>query len=259
MKNKSQYPRTTSKRRVIDMDGMWNFKFDRDGRGDLDNWKEGLKASSNNLPSSSFKDLFLTKEEKEFTGNIWYETNFYIPGEWEGMKLDIIFGPATHFTTVYVNGKEIASHKEGGLPFNANINDVVKFNMENLLVVKVNNELSKDILPAGLERYVKLLAIPKENVEDFTLNYTLEGSDVRVDYVVDTNGGHQVRITIYDEDSSIVAQTEGKKNAILIEDVKLWNANNPYLYTFKFEIIDDGGKVILDEYIEEVGIRIVEV
>lgn len=211
---------------------------------------------------ASFNDFFVDKDAREYAGDIWYETKLYVPSEWADMDLDIRFDAATHVATVYVNGEEVARHKGGFLPFNANINKVVKFDEENIVVVKINNELSREILPvgetitlengkkmvkpffdffnyAGLQRSVRLVATPKESIVDFTVNHKLQGEDASVDYIVETTGNSEVYITVYDEDGKQVAQASGKSGTILIKNARLWNVLDAYLYTFKLEIKDE--------------------
>ncbi|NLZ81313.1 MAG: beta-glucuronidase [Clostridiales bacterium] len=280
MANRLLYPRNSATRRILDMDGMWNFKFDYENKGDASNWKNGLNDTTTIPVPASFNDFFVDKDSREYAGNIWYETKLYVPSEWSEMDLDIRFDCATHFATVYVNGVEVTKHKGGFLPFNANINRVVKFDEENTVVVKINNELSRETLPvgqtitlengkrmvkpyfdffnyAGLQRSVRLVATPKESVVDYTVNHILEGNDARIEYKVETTGETQVYVSLYDEDSILVASAEGKEGSLLVKSANLWNVLDAYLYTIKMEI-KDNDKVI-DEYKEEVGIRTVEV
>lgn len=280
MANRLLYPRNSATRRVLPMDGMWNFKFDYNNEGDIQNWKNGLKDATTIPVPASFNDFFVDKDAREFAGDVWYETKLYVPSEWADMDLDIRFDAATHFATVYVNGEEVAKHKGGFLPFNANINKVVKFDTENTVVVKINNELSRETLPvgktitlengkkmvkpyfdffnyAGLQRSVRLVATPKESIVDFTVNHHLMGEDAKVDYIVETTGENEVYITVYDEDRKQVATAKGKEGSILIENARLWNVLDAYLYTFKIEI--KNGDTLIDEYNEEIGIRTVEV
>ena len=70
---------------------------------------------------ASFQDFYTDKDIREFTGDMWYETRFFVPGEWEGRDIFIRFGAATHRAFVYVNGKKITEHEGGFLPFLANI------------------------------------------------------------------------------------------------------------------------------------------
>lgn len=280
MANKLLYPRSSATRRVLSMDGMWKFKFDNEQRGDIDNWKNGLKDPEFIPVPASFNDFFVDKDAREYAGDIWYETSFNVPREWADMDLDIRFDCATHFATVYVNGEEVTQHKGGFLPFNANINNVVKYDTENIVVVKINNELSRETLPvgqtitlengkkmvkpyfdffnyAGLQRSVRLVATPKESIVDFTVNHNLIGDDAKVDYSVETTGSNQVYITVYDEEGNQVATSKGKEGSINIENARLWNVLDAYLYTFKIEIKE--GNNLIDEYKMEIGIRTVEV
>ena len=71
------------------------------------------------------------------------------------MHVDLRFAALTHRGTVYVNGREIISHEGGFLPFSARIDDVVRWNEKNLVVVKGNNELSFTSLPAGFTQTLK--------------------------------------------------------------------------------------------------------
>lgn len=203
MANKLLYPRFSPTRRIINMDGMWKFSFDYEDKGDTNSWKDGLKDYTFIPVPASFNDFFTDKDSREYIGNVWYETEVFVPKELSGTDLDIRFGSATHDAIVFVNGVEITSHKGGFLPFNANINDLVKYDTYNRVVVKINNELSLESLPcgqiktlsngrrmaipyfdffnyAGIHRPVNLVSTPKESIVDFTVNHFLDGNDAKV-------------------------------------------------------------------------------
>jgi beta-glucuronidase len=74
MANKLLYPRNSATRRMIDMNGMWKFKFDYDNQGDKENWKEGLKNATSIPVPASFNDFFTDKDSREYAGDFWYET-----------------------------------------------------------------------------------------------------------------------------------------------------------------------------------------
>ena len=280
MANEMLYPKNTSTRQVISLDGMWKFKFDPHRLGEQEEWYKGLTDTDWIPVPSSFNDLFTDKDSREYAGDFWYETDFFISSDWKSKDLDLRFGSATHRAVVFVNGKRITSHIGGFLPFNASIHEAVEFDELNRVVVQLNNELDATTLPvgktvtlkngkkmvkpffdffnyAGLQRSVSLVITPKESILDFTVNHELNGQDAIVHYDVETTGTEKVEIEVYDEDSQLVAVQSGKTNAISIPNANLWRPLNAYLYTFR--ILIKNRTTILDEYVEDIGIRTVAV
>lgn len=280
MINSMLYPRTTVSRRTVSLGGMWKFKFDPTDIGVEKNWKDGLHEADLMPVPASFADFFTDKDSREYAGNFWYQTDAFIPGEWQGNDIYLRFEAATHRATVYVNGNKLFFHEGGFLPFQVNITNHVKYNSDNQVVVMLNNELSHATLPAGeslvlkngrkmnkpyfdffnysgLQRDVKLVMMPKEAVVDFTVNHKIEGTKAYVSYEVVTTGEHEVSLNIYNEENVPVASAVGKTGIISIEDAKLWNVLDPYLYRFEINILD--GTQVIDSYYEEIGIRTVEI
>lgn len=274
------YPRSTVSRRVVSMDGMWNFQLDEKGAGTECGWNEGLPAPDQLPVPASFQDFYTEKEIREYTGDFWYEKEMFVPGEWEGKSVLVRFGCATHRAEVYVNGVKITEHEGGFLPFVADVTEVVRYNASNKVVVKVNNELTETNIPcgqtitlssgkkmskpyfdffnySGLQRSVYLMAVPKESVFDITTNYELCGNDAKVSYEIETTGDHPVCVELYDEANNLAAQSEGKQGVLEVKDAHLWEVHNAYLYRLVVKIVD-GGEV-LDEYDTEIGIRTVKV
>ena len=54
---------------------------------------------------ASFADLYTDKELRDFCGDVWYETSFFVPGELQGSIVELRFGAVAHRAEVYVNGK----------------------------------------------------------------------------------------------------------------------------------------------------------
>ena len=274
------YPVSSASRRVVSLDGMWKFQFDPESAGVGANWANGLPAPVLMPVPSSFCDLFTDKDSREYCGDFWYETDFFVPGEWNGSDVVIRFGSATHRARVFVNGVEVTSHEGGFLPFNADVTEIVRYNQYNKLAVLLNNELNEYMLPAGrtavlsngkkvaapyfdfynyagLQRPVKLLCLPKEQVTDFSVVHHLNGADADVDYTVVTNGDHDCVVEVYDAEGNKVAESTGKTGTLHIANAHLWNVHASYLYNFVVRIMD--GTAIVDEYYEKIGVRTFEI
>ncbi|MFW5873647.1 MAG: beta-glucuronidase [Bacillota bacterium] len=280
MTNSFLYPIETKTRRVVDISGIWNFKIDRNNEGRDNGWKNGLKDSTLMAVPSSYNDIFTDKSIREHVGDVWYETDFYIPSDWKNKNIDIRFGSATHRAVVWVNGEKVASHEGGYMPFSGRLNDVVNFDEKNKVVVVVNNELDYTTIPcgkiqemsdgkrfifpffdffnySGLHRNVKLVTTPKENIHDITIDTDIDGDKGIVNYEVITTGESKVFIEVVDENENVAATAENKEGEITINDVKLWQPGNAYLYNFHAKIMEDDE--VIDEYVLPIGIRTVEV
>lgn len=269
------YPRETVSRRVASLDGFWNFKFDPKSVGEKDGWTKGLKDAISMPVPASFNDILTDKDSREYCGDFWYEKDVFVPGEWEGKDIIVRFGNGSQKATVFMNGVKICEHLGGYLPFNALVTDVVKYNAYNKLSVLLNNELSEENIPvgktqvlangkkvnapyfdffsyAGLQRPVKLLALPKERVLDYETKYTIDGKNATVSYKVETNGKSKVLVELLDKNGKKVACGEGKSGKLEVKNAKLWNVWNtgkPYLYTIKITLASG------DEYFDTIGIR----
>ncbi len=273
------YPCESSARRVVSLDGMWRFAFDPQGQGVDKGWTMALPESITMPVPASFCDFFTDKDSREYCGDFWYETDFFVPGEWEGKDIAVRFGSVTHHARIFVNGVEVTAHEGGFLPFDAAVTDIVRYNQHNHLAVLANNELNETMLPAGrtttlsngkkmatpyfdfynyagIHRPVKLMALPKERVLDFSVVHSLSGTAADVAYTVTTNGDHAVCVDVYDG-AEKVAHADGKGGTLHIENVRLWNVHAAYLYSFVIRITD--GETVVDEYHEKIGIRTFEI
>lgn len=279
--NTMLYPIHSVSRRVISLDGLWKFQFDRKEEGLAQQWhSQGLPDPISMPVPASFNDFFTDKESREFCGDFWYETEVFVPGEWEGQTLMLRFGAATHRASVYVNGIVAGSHEGGFLPFALDITAAVRYNAANRICVKINNQLSHTSLPAGrtvtlangtkickpyfdfynyggLNRSVHLVCLPRERIEDFEVVHALTADGSRTDYKVVTTGDHKVSVQVYDADGNLVSESEGKTGSLAIKGTRLWQVRNAYLYRFVICILD--GDTVLDEYFDDIGIRTVEI
>ena len=222
MANKYLYPQNSATRQVVDLSGMWKFAFDFESEGDVKGYKNGIPDGILLPVPASFADFFTEKPYKEYTGDFWYETEFYADIAWADRDVDIRFYAAAHVAEVYFNGEKVAYHHGGFLPFTINVNKQLKYGVPNRIVVKLNNELSHTTLPcgeykvlkngrkltapyfdffnySGLIRPVKLVITPKNSIVDITLNHRTESKTAYTDYTVETVGDCNVNLEVFDE------------------------------------------------------------
>ena len=144
------YPVENKVREVKNLSGIWNFKMDYDNVGIQEEWQK--VALTDTIPMavpSSYNDLFTEEREKEHVGYVWYEKSFIIPNSWNGQRIVLRFGSATHHATVWVDGTEVVKHKGGFLPFEADITEMIERSSleEHRVTVALSNILDWTCIP----------------------------------------------------------------------------------------------------------------
>ncbi len=179
---------------------------------------------------------------------------------------------ANSSATVYLNGKELATHHGGYSTWRVDLTD--SLTVSNLIVIAVDNSANETVYPqmadftfyGGLYRDVNLICV---NESHFDLDYygapglkitpAVEGTDAKVEieaYVTNSKMGQQLKYTIKAACGCVVAETVTADTTVTLDiaDVHLWNGRkDPYLYTATIELIEDGK--VLDNVSSRFGCR----
>ena len=274
------YPENTPTRTAMKLDGMWKFCLDWESAGEANGWADGIPGHDMIPVPASFQDFYTDKDTREYTGDMWYETDIIIPRAMQGERVFLRFGAATHRAEIFINGIKTGGHEGGFLPFLVEITDKARYGEANKVVVKVNNELNETNIPcgrtitlrngkkmtkpyfdfynySGLQRSVFLLAVPEKSIFDIDLDYKINGCNARINYLIRTTGEGEIKIQLFDEDGSMVAESAGPEGMLNVENAHLWQVRNAYLYRLSVTLSDKGA--MLDSYDMEIGIREVSI
>ncbi|HEL1141615.1 TPA: beta-glucuronidase [Streptococcus equi subsp. zooepidemicus] len=272
------YPILTKTRKIYDLGGLWQFKL-----GDH-NPQELLASDELMVVPTSFNDVVVDKDKRNYIGDFWYERFVDVP-DLADEELVLRFGSVTHNATVYVNGQALGQHKGGFTPFEVLVPETHYQDNQIKVSVCANNILDYTSLPvgnyseetqedgsikkivkenfdffnyAGIHRPVKLMVRPKCHISDITITSDLseDMTSALVEVSVETSAAvDEVKVTIFDEEHKLVAQAiDGKAR---LDKVRLWEVLDAYLYTAHVEIIVDGN--VVDSYDEPFGIRSITV
>ena len=270
------YPVQNQARSVQSLDGLWRFAFDPKAEGDAAGWTKALPNPISMPVPASFSDFFTTHEERDYVGDFWYETDFFLPQQFPE-KVYVRFGSVTHRAVIYCNGVEVARHEGGFLPILADVTAAARRGQNNRITVRANNELSESTLPcgtqkvlaggrkiskpyfdfynySGIQRSVWLVGTPAEAITDYSLSYELEGADALVHYTVEGGGSRPIHVSMVDAEGNTVAQGNGSTGTLRVTNAHLWQVRNAYLYRFVIEAGEG-----YDRYEEKVGIRTVKI
>ncbi len=280
------YPVVTDSRALIDLSGIWAFRLDN-GEGFEEKWygRPLVDAVTMAVPAS-YNDLKDDMAYRDHYGWVFYQTTFHIPVFMKQERILLRMEAVTHTAKVYINGIEVCHHKGGFLPFEAEINRHIKMG-DNLLTIAVDNRIDHSTLPVGSEnlggvmliggtekncgtvrpqnkpnfdffnycgitRPVKIYTTPQAYIKDISLRATVEGTTGVLHYEVETCGEGEVRVEVCDREGTGLTSAAGACQSLILENVKLWQPLNAYLYKIKVTFAED-------IYILPYGVRTVKV
>ena len=191
----------------------------------------------------------------------WYKKTVTLEEKKEGMRYFLYFGGVYENATLWVNDKEIGTHKYGYSSFQMDITDEIKAG-DNELLMRVDNSVTpadRWYSGCGIYRNVALHIVPEEHLDlwEIQVHTKLEGADAIVEVETNTTLPVQgilclIRKSIENDDADtnntdindtdyedaeaqevLFAETSESLDGTLqfhVKNAKLWSADDPQLY-----------------------------
>ena len=234
---------------MIRINNDWEFIF---------KWQDGFErgagsAESVRLPHTVREMPLHCGDMSDYETVCGYRRYLNVPTESEGSRVFARFDGAAHIATVYLNGKEIATHRSGYTSFRVELTDYLKYGKGNLLAVKLDCTENPAVPPfgflidyltyGGLYRDVWLDIRPKKLISDLFV-YTPDLNSACVSCSADLGPVDRLRFEIYDQGGTLVEDREGEcgqmQMTLDVSGARPWSIYDPVLYRCRVTLIEDG-------------------
>jgi len=215
------------------------------------------------------------------TNRLWYQRTFKIPRGWKGKNVLLNFGAVDWEAMVWVNGKEVGTHRGGYDGFSFDITDALKPSGEQEIVLSVWDPADAGPQPrgkqvrnphgiwytptSGIWQTVWLEPVSRTHIVSLRIIPDLDASAVIIQTEARSANGKGVTasLEVLDgkkvlqrakiETSSEVGETVSPRVSLDVPDAKPWSSFSPFLYGLRVTLLEDGKKV--DEVESYFGMR----
>ncbi|MEM3980355.1 MAG: glycoside hydrolase family 2 TIM barrel-domain containing protein [Ignisphaera sp.] len=265
-----------SLRSRVSLEGFWWFKLDPQNVGENEQWFK-IPPGDKDLVyvPAAFNEQ--NPDWDQYEGFMWYWREFFVPREFSGKKVFLVFEGAGYRVKVWVNGAFVGDHECCYTKFSLDVSRHILFGEVNNIAVEIDNRVTPDSIPpgeglnytyydffpyGGIIRPVYLEFVAEDHVEDVIVDTDHEGClKVRVDVVCRKDC--RIRLRLTDRDGKTVYSSEATVDNGKVEveaqvpKVIPWSPEKPYLYTLWVELLVDNKPV--DIVYERIGFRKFEV
>jgi hypothetical protein len=258
-------------RETLDLSGSWELIFDNRNEGIeqgwiYQEWPEEL-VEPTNIPAI----WNLTRPQYE--GVVFYRKAFAVPLEWKGAATEIQFKGASYRLEAWLNGTYLGSHEGSYTPFCFDITSSLRFESENILIVRVAGlSKTRDVdgmhlyhSPASKQswyyRYGGLwgsVILEKKTLlccERICVEPNLQQETAFVEVVVNNrnfyNSPFNLKLVIFDPKGDEVLKEIADLTAqpgrstftyhVKLDDPIPWDCDSPALYTIRIQVKDSRG------------------
>lgn len=186
---------------------------------------------------------------------LWYKKTISVPGV-KNKNIILHFGAVDWLCTVFVNGKEVATHQGGYDPFSIDITTSLKKGSRQEIAVRVWDPSDDGPQPRGKQvkkpqsiwytpvtgiwQTVWLEAVPKTYIVGTKQTPDVDQKLLRVSAQVENlQPGDQVSVSAWDGASKIAEQVlpATGETSLAIQNAKLWSPDRPFLYDLRYSVL----------------------
>ena len=259
----------------LNLNGLWQYDI-RDKVADLPESMDIMFDTSGEIlvPFPVESALSGVKRPLLPEQHLWYKRTFTVPTGWLGQKLLLHFGAVDWEATVWVNGKQVGTHRGGYTPFSFEISEHVQFSGENELVVAVwdptdtfGQERGKQVLApkniwytavSGIWQTVWLEPIPQTAISRLKLTPDIDSEQLETAvFLTGDTSGIEVQVELFDGDQPVAQATVAYDHAqpltLQVLNPKLWSPESPFLYDLRVTVLRDDE--VVDQVTSYVGMR----
>lgn len=248
------------RREWLNLNGKWNFEIDKSKSGlEKKYYEPQTKLDSTIVVPFCPESVLSGVEYKDFMDAVWYSREFTVPEKFADLKTILHFGAVDYKATVYVNGKEVGTHKGGYISFEFDITDYLK-DGTNVLTVYAEDDTRNPLQPRGKqsERYyshdcdytrttgiwqtVWLEFVPESRIKSIKVFPNVENCSVDIQAEVIGAGKFEV-LALYQERIMGAASVETEGGHITahldLKEAYLWEVGEGRLYDLELRFNED--------------------
>lgn len=244
----------------MNLNGKWSFKIDKSKSGLAKKYYQPQTKFDRTINVPFCPESVLSGiEYKDFMDAVWYSREFTIPEKYSGLRTILHFGAVDYKATVYINGKEVGTHKGGYISFEFDITDYIT-DGKNVLTVYAEDDTRNSLQPRGKqsEEYyshgcdytrttgiwqtVWLEFVPESRIKGIKIFPNVENCSVDIQAEVIGSGKFEV-LALYQErimGAATVVSDGGFVTAHLdLKEAYLWEVGEGRLYDLELRFNED--------------------
>jgi len=286
--SRKKYPRPHFVREHwLNLNGDWDFSFDDSNVGEKEKWYRQTELTNKITVPFTYETKASGIGDTSYHRYIWYKRNIKLDKDLIEKKVILRFQASDYFTKVWINGQFVGEHSGGNSSFSFDITNLISFEDENNITVKVEDSASKS-QPRGKQRWVKenfgcwyvqttgiwqtvwIEYVSSSNIDNVKVNPDIDKNLVEFEFNLSDYPGENwdIKSTVGYNNKLIsknVTSVSKKETTVVVnvtdEDnewgIHLWTPETPNLYDVKFELVIDG--TIVDEVKSYFGMRKVSI
>jgi len=253
------------------LNGPWHFAFDPGLIGEQEHWY--LRNSRNKVHAYMGRHQNETKPltinvpfpwesplsgvaRPEYKGAGWYEREFTVPAEWQGLSPFLTFGAVDWQARVWINGRLVAENENGYLPFSIDLSKHVQPGESAIVTVRAYDIAEATTLvgkqvprwythSSGIWQSVWLEGRAPSHITAIRIepNVAQETATVKLKTQIAQAGLYTVRVRSQD-DAFPITEVQRELRAgeqpvhftLSVPGPKLWSPESPYLYEIAVEL-----------------------
>ena len=237
------YPRPQMRREsFLNLNGAWDFTLSPSPEAPAEYDRSILVPYP---PQSLLSGLHLHCPEDQW---LFYRRRFTLPDGFRKDRVILHIGAADQIAAVTVNGKAVGEHVGGYEAFFMDITDALTEG-ENELIVRVRDELSKEVLPygkqspkrggmwytpvSGIWQTVWLESVPAKYIRALRIRTGGSWAEIEAEGVVSG------RLTVHTPEGIAEVPLENGRARVEFDAPRLWSPEQPYLYRFTVQACED--------------------
>jgi hypothetical protein len=272
---------------LTSLNGIWEIIYDEKNEGKIkgfhtnDGFTKG-KIEKINVPS------VWERYKKDYEGVVYYRTKFKVDKRNKNNKIHLNFKASNYITEIFLNDNSVGFHEGGFTPFSFNIEHIVDFENDNILIVKVLGPITiqekiidgigqmetpqwRGSYTGGIWQDVFLSYTGQTHFNDVFIKANYKNGEIEIENeIINGLGDGMYKISVFINNNLQDEKTFELKNSNLrikevintkINSHKLWSPDYPNVYDLNLKLFKlsthskDTLNQILDNYNEKFGFR----
>ena len=255
----TEYPRPQMKREQWkNLNGMWEYAIRPTEEKSPEQYDGHILVPYPVESALSGVEKTVGKENR-----LWYRHTFTIPKEWADKRLLLNFEGVDWEATVWINGRQMGTHRGGYDPFAFDITDALKNRGKQEIVLSVWDPIDEGTQPRGKQvrdphgiwytsvtgiwRTVWMEPVERTHIESLQIIPDTDREEVHVTVnCSDKALGYKVELEAQDAES-VKAEADGmvgEKITLDLQNPRLWSPDSPILYDLRVVLKDNRDREI---------------